>query len=382
MKPIRTFSFFFLFALLGIEASWAFEQQFEKIMVNGVSLSTHNSAEQLALQNAFQNAISQAVGTHIKTDSEKDRFKAISNRFYAKAENYIKLDQKLNKRIEGDRLVIDALVEVDQRKLNKDLFLSGLDVESIYGWVEKPRLAIVISEYIDNQVSLTRLGQASLEELFSKKGIKLLDDNRLRTIRENEKAVYFDNEQQAAAFAKRLGAEILIVGKVISNFSREVEVSGYRQKFYHTVFQIKAIAGSTAEIIFSKTYQTSSGSADHSALGNFDAANNSIQDCLSFAKKEIFYQVIKTWYEKSSRLNNFYLIVSGIDDYGLDSLERRLANLSVVKNIFRRAFNNNMAEIEVETKSSNKDFLKTLRSIRGLKIIGSEQSKIVIEIKK
>ena len=302
-----------------------------------------------ALKNALYQAVEKAVGVQVKSDTMVKNYQVIKDQILMRADGYVKKWEVQAEGNKADSYQMTVKAWVGRGTLNKDLYLNGIDVEMLYDWIGKPRLAVIVPDIIDGQDAHTTFAQSAIETLFKSKGIKVLSSEQLKQIKQRDAALAFDDPNKALALGQRFGADILIVGKCNSQFSRELVIDPMKMVFYTSTLQVKAYNTSNAELLTSSTYAEVPGETDTSAMGKADAAIRSIQNVVQTNAKDLVFQVVKHWVESSNKAALYQIIISGVQSAELAKLERSLSSLAGIKNVFRRSFNRGTAELEIET---------------------------------
>ncbi len=338
----------------------------EEVTVTGKGLSSLSEPKKEALKNAIQNAVEKAVGVQVKGETLVQNYQLIHDRILLRSDGYVKKWEILREGEDRDSYLVEIKAWVGKGELNKDLFLNGIDVEMVYDWIGKPRLIILIPDYVDGKESLTTFAQAEIESIFKTKGINILSSEQLKNIQQKDVALAFDNPQKAVALGNRFGAEIVIVGKCISQFSREINIGDFKQTFYTSILQAKAYRTSNAEILMSKVYTEIPGETDTSAMGRSDAAIRSIQNVVRSNSKDIVYQIVKNWFEGILKTKIYQVVISGVKNTDLSTIEKFISTLPDVENVFRRSFSRGVAEIEIEFKGLQSRLVDAIENNRDL----------------
>jgi len=378
------FLFLLIIGLFYIIPSNAQEtKDFEEVTAAGKALLSTSDPKKEALKNAINNAVETAVGVQVKGDTLVQNYQLIHDRIVLKSDGYVKKWEVLKEREDGDSYLIEIKAWVGKGELNKDLFLNGIDVEMVYDWIGKPRLMILVPDYVDEKESLTTFAQAEIESLFKAKGITVLSGEQLKNIQQRDIALAFNDTKKAVALGNRFGAEIVIVGKCISQFSREIEIGGFKQVFYTSMLQAKAYRTSNAEILMSKVYTESPGETDTSAMGRFDASIKSIQNIIRSNSKDIVYQIVKNWFEGMTKAKIYQVVISNVKSDDITAIERFISTIPEVGNVFRRGFNQGVAEIEIEFGGIQSRLVDALENNRDLhlNLVGEELFRLSFEKK-
>ena len=358
------------------------EQSVDLQMV--VSDGTGAGSKKEALHNAFVNAVQQVIGVQVKSETVVENAQLIKDKIYAKSDGYVKKWEEMESRKDGEQEYVKIKAWIGKGELNKELFLNGIDVEQVYDWIGKPRILVVVTDYIDEKPALSSFAQAEIEALLKSKGITVLNSQQLTAIQKRDAALSFDNPDKAAALGARLGAEIVITGKSVANFSRDLDIGGFKQIFYSTHVDVKAYRTSTAEILMSREYTEIPGDADTSAMGKHDAAVRSIQSMVKGNGKDIVYQIVKNWYEGVSKAKSYQVIITGIKNSELTGLIASLNSLQDVASVVKRSYNRGTAEIDIEYNGLQSTLSAAIENYPTvpLTLVSEEPFRISLEVRK
>jgi len=333
------------------------------------------------LQDAFRTAIENAVGVQVSSNTIVKNAQILVDEIYTYSEGFIEDYEITNETTMADSLELEVKAWVQEGRLNKALFLNGLDVTKIYSWIGEPRVLIVMQEYIDGKPSTLQLTQTKLEGTFLEKGIKIFHERQLNRIKLRDKQLAFDDVQQAVTLGQRLGAEIVLSGKCQANFSREVQIGQFKMIFYSANLHIRAYNTSTGEILLSANYAVDK-KVDTSAMGKFDAATNAITSTINASKTNILYKIVRNWYDAFSKPAIYQVIVKNIDYNRLAELKLKLRTFEGVRKVFERSYFNRLAQLEINYEGLQDQLANDLLNSKlPFQIIGKEQNRIILEPK-
>ena len=350
-------------------------------LVTGTASLSSSSPKKEALHAAFRTAVEQAVGVQIVSETKVENTVILKDKIYAYAEGFVEKWEILSERADNELFVLEVKAWVKEGRLNKALFLNGIDVQKVYDWVGNPRIVVIVQEYIDGEPSQISIAQTEIEEIFKNKGVTVLGAEQIENIKKRDAELVFDSPEQAKILGNRLGAEIVVAGKCLSNFSREVKIGDYTQHFYSTYLQIKAYNTSTGEILLSSHYRNDK-KPDLIALGRFDAAMNAIKNCIQSAKTDIAFKIVSNWYDSFTKPTVVQLLIHDITYEKLQELNQQLYALANCRDLFLRSFEHNVAEIEIKYEGMKSEFVSKLLDVDlPLSIERETQNRIFLKLK-
>lgn len=335
--------------------------------------------EKEALRDAFRNAVEKEIGVQVKAESEVENFKLVKDKIATKAEGYVRNWKLLEEPQKKDGyLIVRISVEVFKGQINKELFLNGIDVDQVYDWIGKPRLLVLVADYMNGQYSGTNYARNKIEDALISRGIRVMSSELL-----DQKGVFatYDSER-ILALGKKVNAELIISGKCLSDFSREIQIGAYKQKFYTSSLQVQAWNVSSKELLFAKSYIDCNRGSDVSALGDAEAVKNSIQDCVEKTAKDVVFQTVKQWYASVNKPKIYALTIANIGyEKGIE-LESNIKNIKGVANLLRRGYKQGVLEMEVEYEGERVELTKALNFMKDpkIRIVSESESTIACEV--
>ncbi|MFZ5570363.1 MAG: hypothetical protein ACOZF0_08160 [Thermodesulfobacteriota bacterium] len=379
MKRSSIFLLCFLILVCGHDIGAAAEN--DPVTVTGMAAANSPNARDQALKDAFRMAIEQAVGVNVTADSVIKNNTLLKDEIYAHSEGFIEKWDIVKEDTSHGNLTLTVKAWVREGRLNKTLFLNGLDVKKIYSWIGEPRVLIMMQEFTDNQVSEMGISQTELENEFIEKGIDVFNQMQIAEINARDKELAFKDAKAAVTLGKRFGAEIVVSGKCIANFSREIPIGQFKMNFYSTIMQIRAYSTATGKLIHSANY-SSPKRGDTSAMGKFDAAVNSIKATLAASKSDILYRIVKNWYDDFSQPKTYQVMVRNLNYSDLEKLKQQFYTFEGFQKLLVRSFANNIAEIDIRYESLRGDFMKDIQKPEfPYRITQQEQNRIHLEHK-
>ena len=337
--------------------------------------------EKEALRDAFRNALEKEIGVQVKAETEVANLRLVKDRILTKAEGYVKNWKMLEPpKKESGQFLVRISVEVFQGEVNKELLLNGIDVNQVYDWIGKPRLLVLVADEINGKASGTNYARNRIEDVFISRGIRVMSSELL-----DQTGIFATySADKILALGQKVRAEVIISGKCISNFSREIPIGDYKQRFYTSSLQIQTWNISNKELLFSKTFMDCNRGTDVSAVGDADAVKNSMKDCIEKAAPDIVFETVKHWHASVNRPKTYTLSIRNIEHDAGTELETQIKNIKGVHQLIRRAYQSGVLEVEVEVEGGRAEFIKSLSLIKNprVKILSEAEYTISCEVMK
>ena len=349
------------------------------ITVSGQAPIGNVNAHDEALNQAFRNAIEQTVGIQVTSDTRVKNAEILMDEIYTYSEGFIKHYDILSEQTIDGMLTLEVKSWVKANRLNKALFLNGLDVKKVYAWVGEPRVLIHVKEYIDNDISSLNLAAIELENLFREKGVKVFHQSNTGTLNEQDQEIAFGDTEQAISMGQALGAEIIVSGKCVSNFSRALTIGQFTFNFYSAKLYIQAYNVSTGEVLLSANY-SSDDKTDSSAQSKFDAAANAITNCIAISKEDILFNIVRNWYDGFSKPSTHQVTITNIDYHQLAQLKSMFRAFDGVRKIFERSYADRIAQLDIKYEGLQDSLANEFVSSKlPYTILKKEQNRLVLE---
>jgi len=348
------------------------------VTVTGTGALSSSSAKKDALRAAFRNAVEQAVGVQVASQTSVKNFKVIEDKIYTVSEGFVEKWEVISEQVQGPDLILQIKAWVIEGKLNKALFLNGIDVKQVYDWVGNPRVIVALQESIDNQDSPIKIAQPELEKALKGRGISVYSGSQVKSISQKDLELLMSNPDFAKVLGSRVGAEIVVAGKSLSQHSRTLKIGNYNQHFYTAYLQIQAYNTATGEVLHSSHYK-SSDRKDLSAIGKFDAAMNAIRNCIDDATPDILHKIVATWYDIQHTPSTFIVLIENVNYDQVRKIKNKLFSFNNTRDVQLRKFSNSIAEIEIKYEGMKDQFINSiLKSGMPVKVISEEQNKLFL----
>ena len=326
-----------------------------------------------ALQAAQRDALSQAYGTIIESETEVRDFMAVRDDILAEARGFIE-EYEVVKEWEEDgiyRVRIKALVSMEAMEKTVRLLLKRAG---------KPRLMVVIAEYMEGRQELGESTGNAVAGAFLKRGFQLIDFEQLGAIKARDVENAFDDGSRAMALGQRFGADIIITGKALAEDAGEFTIGGRKQKKARVTLNIKAVDANSGVLILADNddaLQASEGSFAAAARRSAQRAGENVSEktvdrVVSYIKGTVDGMGV-----------TLQLVLQGVDFLGIDEIQEQVEAMSNVTAVYQRDFQDETGILEVETTLTAREFAKKFaRTVKEprVRITGMKGSRIDVEV--
>ena len=373
---VRNLLLFLLAASFLTAAPTSCQDAQEKIVIaEGKARGTTIKAEEEALDDALRNAVEEGAGVFVDAQTLVQEYKVLRDRIYIQAKGYIRSYQVLSTIRERDLTRVKIRAAVGLMRLKYDLMALNL-IKTLKG---DPRIMVTISEIVDGELALGHTGEIELERILLARELNLVDRSRVDAIRARDVALNYDDYDRAAAFGLEIGAEIVVSGQVLAEYSGVEELYGSSFHFYSSLLELRAVRTDTAKLLIAESSRPFR-KGSHSKLV---ARSEAVKMATKEVGEKFLDQLFKRWREEVFAYNRILLSIVGLDSEGtLQDLEGKIKAFRGLRDLFRRSYLKDVAMIEVDFEGDVNLLVSRFRDIKdpSVKVIGTTQNRIDLEV--
>jgi len=228
----------------------------------------------------------------------------------------------------------------------------------------KPKLMVLVEEKnmgIFDTTAWENVSEAetTLTEIFLNKGFQVVDPGTVRRNLEREKALRIieGDDQAAALFALKHGAQLAVVGKAFSK-SAPGKLGNTNLRSIQGVVTARVVATDSGKVLASKSARSAKPHIDEMTGGSLaiKSASKKLADGL-------IAQVLGTWRkQEQSGAREFTLTVSGLVSFlHLEAVMAFLENdVEGLKKVQQKSYTGGIAEIALEYGGASRDLARAL----------------------
>lgn len=348
-KKMTVTMFVFMFAVFSLvcaagSVSYAQEGEGKEVVAEGsgaIDGGDTAKARRDAIKDAQRYAVEQAVGVLLTSETFTKNFQVIEDKILTKSEGYAKMKEVLEEKQVGPLYKVKILAVVYTAALKKDL-------DALFAAKHFPRVMIVIPETHIGAKVPDPAGETEMVKKFLEKGFKLIDQNQVKVIRENEsvRAALKGDTNAAVLLGKKFGAEVIIVGEAFSEENPDGSMGG--MKSCRARVEGRAINVDTAEIITADGKQA--GGVDATM---FMAGKKALMNAGGLLADYMIDQILSRWTKDVTKGTSITIIIhiKGEAKYKkYNELKAKLEGLSGAQGIDERDFDADAGQGEVELR--------------------------------
>ena len=361
-KYIKFFSLAVLVFLAGL--SPAFGQQGRTITAEGVGEVVDGDrgiAREQAIEDALRKAVEQAVGTLVSSEAMAQHFQILRDRIYAQSQGYIQNYRILSENPETPLHQVTLQAAVAMGDLEKHL----QDLGVLARQVDKPRMTVLVAEQnVGRQAYFFRWGEEKEEaalgiaentilDKLREKGFEMLAPNvqgQSLKIPPALRVAELD-DGAAAAIAKQVDAEVVIVGKVWAKSGGPI--GGTSMKSAQANITLRAIQVDDARVLSS-----ASGNAAAVHIEEVTAGSEAIRKASAKVAEKLTEDIIKNFQKRVDASTTIELTIFGLT--GAEDLRKFknsvLGQIPGVEAVQERGFSESLVKMDLEIKGSAHSF--------------------------
>ena len=347
-----------------------------KQKVSSVGMSViHNNFKDIARDKAIDNALRAAVervaGVMVSSSTEVENFQVKMDSILSESRGFVESYKIVSEKQDGANYEVKIEAEIGAGKLEDRMKAIDLIVQR----KSKPRLMIVFAE----QAQKDAVAEAAMSKYFMAKGFKLVDASIINKGRSDLKlGSTSGNEKVVSLFARKIGAEIVILGtvEVVTN---SFMLSGIEMFTNRVNISVKVINGDTGDLITTDSEFKSAPGPKGDFKGIAEGAAGKLAG-------KIFTGTIERWSSELTNALTVKLIVSGLDDY--QNLVNFKDQLPLVvkgfRSLYQRAYANGELDMDIEFRGETQGLADDLSAMtvkdRKINIVEITPNRIAVKL--
>ena len=340
-------------------ASPAPAQESKTVTAEGVAVITGGNvdiARDAAIQDAQTRAVEQAIGTLIDSQTQVENYQVISDKILSQIKGYIKRYNIVNEAREENLLRVTITAEVSLGQLNDDLSAIGI----LMGQMHKPRTMILVAEQnigqewvawwwggIRGQQADMGVIDNTLMDKFTEKGFEMIDHQAAAQELKVTPAYNVQDlsVQQAKTLGSQVHAEVVITGKGLAKLYGNV---GGGLKSVQADLTLRAVRIDTGQVLATATTHAA---AVH--INEITAGNEALRKAAAEAADQLTGRILAQYSREAGGTRSINITVNGLSKTQFVRFKDVLkSQVRGIKDLHERSFQNGIAKISVDSKSS------------------------------
>lgn len=353
--------------------SWAGPGDKKDITIEGSAPGADANAMEQAKQDALRRAVEQACGAFITGQTQTKNYAAVYDKAMSLAAGYVTEFEVLNRRVEAgvSYCKIRATVATASFELEWARLLHTIDAEG------NPRCVLLVVE--DNNVDdanppkTAGVVQSSLENLFLKKGVQLMDKAATDETRSRDMtlAALNDDINKLAAMAAAFKADVVIRGLAEARRAGSVEVGGRRLYRWSATISIRAFHTDSAQMLMSNTYSASTASTYENAGGD-----EVLKKCAEDNAGQMLKDIGEAWRQRQNIRRVCQVTLQNCAREDFKTFEAALRKIDGVQDVRLKELVNSVCQVEVDWSYDLERLISRIEQLKvpGVSYVVTEQS--------
>jgi len=349
----------FLMALcLATAAAQDASQGVKEVIVEGESVGEGEAAAAEALKDAFRKAVEQGCGVFVTSKSEVRDYQLIYDMILTESRGYIVGYEILGRRRDGKRCVVKIKARVSLKELKEDW--AGL--RFVLRQKGNPKFLVAVVDRVDGRNREGGLAETEIVAKMVKEDVPCVNpriaEGALK--REREAARVAGDKDRLAALARKVEAEVVLLGSVEAVFKKESKPYGaVRRVWYDAAVSIQAVRADDGLVIASFVKSLELG-ARGCAESRSAAAQKALRAAAATAAEKSLSAVLSAWSRELVR-GTFLCIEMRHTTYGeARKMRDKLNGIRFTRDATIDDFSSGVAAIRFRTPYTAQQFLERL----------------------
>jgi hypothetical protein len=354
IRTSKILLFILYVTILPLVPAWS--QETITVTAEGVADIPKNSMEMarnIALEDAQKRAVEQVIGIMVVPQTRIKYYQSISDKILTKNKGYIKQYHVIGEIIDSGLLRVKIDADISLSRLSNDMTNIGIAL------VQMPTyrsIALITEKNIGREryawwcassETINNMGVAenALIDIFTQKGFEFVDHVTAsrKFIITAAYCIHDLTATQARTLGNEVNAEIVIVGKALSNVDVD---SGGKMKSVTANLHLTAIRTDTGQVI---NIMIINASASHKS--EEIAGIEAIKKAAQIAAREMSGKILSVYSQESESIKRINIIIRGLDKMQFVKFKDVLNNHVIhIKDLHERSFNETTARLIVESE--------------------------------
>ena len=253
----------------------------------------------------------------------------------------------------GDEIKLEMYMYINYQELIRDL----QEKRFLYTPRYKPYFSVFIDETLNGQSASTLIAQEEVLSVFRDRAVRTPETGLMYP--PSNVDLTAEPELLAAAMreAHKAAVELLISGFSKTEKIKEEQLYYDYFFFYQSLIHLSLIRADTGEILYEVEYKSMAYDTDEQT-----AIKNSVIRAARDAANDIIDYYYETWDKIFLNAADYQLMISGIQQEGLDIIKHKLQLLNPETEIYVRSYYNNTAVLNIITPVSSKEIHELIRT--------------------
>lgn len=338
------------------------------VTATGKAAGADDKARDEAIAQALRTAVEEACGVFLTAQAKTDDYKAVYDKVIANAVGYVR-EHKVDKvTVEQGVTIAKVRARVSTRKFEED----WASITHTVHQENNPRMVVAIVEAIHEAAGapsyeVKENGKVAtiVESFFLAKGISLVDANTAAKTQKRDilLAAIKDDVDAVASLGARFSADVVVVGKAVAKFGKELRIGGQTMYQYTASLNVRVVQSDSARVLAVESFGPIT--VNTMQRGGEDKALDKLaNDCAP----KLLASVIEAWRKRANVSKTVELSITGMDFNRWKTFREEASKLRGVQAIRLREITQDVASIDIEYRYDNEGLADRLSELKSVKL--------------
>jgi len=338
------------------------------VTATGKAAGADDKARDEAIAQALRTAVEEACGVFLTAQAKTDDYKTVYDKVIANAVGYVR-EHKVDKvTVEQGVTVARVRARVSTRKFEED----WASITHTIHQENNPRMVVAIVEAIHEAAGapsyeVKENGKVAtiVESFFLAKGISLVDANTAAKAQKRDilLAAIKDDVDAVASLGARFSADVVVVGKAVAKFGKELKIAGQTMYQYTASLNVRVVQSDSARVLAVESFGPIT--VNTMQRGGEDKALDKLAtDCAP----KLLASVIEAWRKRANVSKTVELSITGMDFNRWKTFREEASKIRGVQNIRLREITQDVASIDIEYRYDNEGLADRLSELKSVKL--------------
>jgi hypothetical protein len=338
------------------------------VTATGKAAGADDKARDEAIAQALRTAVEEACGVFLTAQAKTDDYKAVYDKVIANAVGYVR-EHKVDKvTVEQGVTVAKVRARVSTRKFEED----WASITHTVHQENNPRMVVAIVEAIHEAAGapsyeVKENGKVAtiVESFFLAKGISLVDANTAAKTQKRDilLAAIKDDVDAVASLGARFSADVVVVGKAVAKFGKELRIGGQTMYQYTASLNVRVVQSDSARVLAVESFGPIT--VNTMQRGGEDKA---LDKLATECAPKLLASVIEAWRKRANVSKTVELSITGMDFNRWKTFREEASKIRGVQAIRLREITQDVASIDIEYRYDNEGLADRLSELKSVKL--------------
>ena len=339
------------------------------VTATGRAAGADDKAQDEAVAQGLRTAVEEACGVFLTTQSKTQDYKTVYDKVIANAVGYVR-EHKVDKvTVEQGVTTVKVRARVSTRKFQED----WASIAHTVNQENNPRVVVAIVESVHSasgkptyEVKEGGKVETAVESFFLARGISLMDSNTAAAAQKRDilLAAVKDDVDSVASLGARFKADVVVLGKAVAKFGKELKVADQTMYQYTASFNVRVVQTDSARILAVQSY----GPFTVNTMQKGGGEDKALAQLADESAPKLLAAVIEAWRKRANVSRTVELSITGMDFGGWKTFKEEVSKMRGVQAIRLREITQSVASIDIEYRYGNETLADRLTELTETKL--------------